>query len=54
MYPTFEEFVDFITLVKGDIDTNEPHWTTINNYCHPCLMEYDIIMSTETLDEDIR
>ena len=54
VFATIEEFVDFITLVKGDLDTNEPHWRPIEQYCNPCIADYDVIMHTETLNEDIR
>ena len=53
-YPTFEEFVDFITLEKGDAATEEPHWIPIEKYCNPCGIDYDIIMNTETLHEDMK
>ena len=53
-FATLEEFVDFLTTVDDDRDINEPHWIPIEKYCNPCILDYDVIMHTETLDEDIR
>lgn len=30
----------------------EPHWKPLQNLCHPCLIDYDYIAKTETLEED--
>ncbi|XP_043921375.1 carbohydrate sulfotransferase 9-like [Protopterus annectens] len=48
---TFQEFVshvlDPLRPVSMDI-----HWEQINRLCHPCLVKYDFIGKSETLDED--
>ena len=54
VYATLEEFVDFITTVSDDKDVNEPHWMPIEKYCNPCFINYDVIIKTETLSEDLR
>ena len=54
VFATFEEFIDFITLVKGDVDIDNKHWIPIAEYCNPCTAKYDLIMDTETLSDDIR
>jgi len=53
-FATFVEFVDYITTKRDDPDSNEPHWTPIENYCNPCTIPYDVIIHTETLSDDIR
>ena len=54
VYATLEEFVDFITTVSDDKDTNEFHWMPIEQYCSPCTIDYDIMIKTETMSEDLR
>ena len=53
-YATLEQFVDFITLNKWDPDANQEHWKPVESYCNPCTIDYDVIMHTDTLDEDMR
>ena len=45
----FANFVDLI--IRGRLETNE-HFRSINNLCHPCVIDYDYIAKTETMDTD--
>ena len=47
---TFEEFVHFLK----EPNNYKPnlHWEPIVNLCQPCLVNYDYIVKTETMDED--
>ena len=54
-HATLEQFIDYITTVEGVPHiTEQEHWRPITDYCHPCSVNYDVIMHTETLDEDLR
>jgi hypothetical protein len=45
----FDEFVDMV------LDNQAPyniHWDSIIQICHPCVIQYDYVMKTETMQED--
>ncbi|CAL4142748.1 unnamed protein product, partial [Meganyctiphanes norvegica] len=52
----FSEFLQYVmdlskhnrTTIPGDI-----HWTNYSSVCAPCSMDYDYIMKTETIEEDL-
>ena len=46
--PTFQEFIQYLRTPKS---TNW-HWEPIYNICQPCLINYDLVLKTETLDRD--
>ncbi|ELT88384.1 hypothetical protein CAPTEDRAFT_26156, partial [Capitella teleta] len=43
---TFDEFAHFVAIGSSD-----PHWGTFRN-CKPCLVRYDYISRTETVEQD--
>ncbi len=44
---TFREFVQNRVLA-----TNNIHWLDYQSSCHPCLMEYDVVLQQENIDEE--
>ena len=46
---SFKQFIDFI--LEGGRD---PHWDSYSKKCLPCLLPYNYLMRTETMDEDLR
>ena len=46
--PTFQEFIQYL---RTPMSTNW-HWEPIYNICQPCLINYDLVLKTETLDWD--
>ncbi|XP_066598552.1 carbohydrate sulfotransferase 11-like [Prorops nasuta] len=48
---TFREFVDFVSDNRNINNQNE-HWKPINELCHPCLINYNLISKYESLSED--
>ena len=46
--PTFHEFVQYLKTPMS----NDWHWKTIYDICQPCLIHYDHVFKTETLDQD--
>ena len=47
--PTFQEFIQYL----GTPRTKDIHWEPIYSICQPCLINYDLVLKTETLDWDI-
>ena len=45
------KFEEFVRILK-EPNTNNPHWEPVVNLCQPCLVNYDYIVKTETMDED--
>ena len=64
--PTLEQFFRFIasksdanylkslTKEQWDMPRELGHWAPITAQCYPCEIEYDYIMLTETLSEDLQ
>jgi len=48
---TFREFVDFIT-DNSENGTRNEHWRPINELCHPCIINYNLVSKYESLVED--
>lgn len=46
---TFNEFIDMVLDDKAPYNI---HWDSIIHICHPCMVKYDYIMKTETMQED--
>ena len=45
------KFEEFVRILK-EPNTHNPHWEPIVNLCQPCIVNYDYIVKTETMDED--
>ena len=45
-------FAEFIRYVKHDRYSRNEHWEPAFNLCQPCVVRYDQIVKTETMDED--
>ena len=45
---TFKEFIRYLK-IKG---TTNQHFLPAEEFCHPCLINYDYIVKTETMNED--
>ncbi|ELU12726.1 hypothetical protein CAPTEDRAFT_211210 [Capitella teleta] len=48
---TFSQFVDYL-IDPGDLPWDE-HWSTYDDLCDPCGIQYDYILKMETLQPDI-
>ena len=49
---TFAEFVKYIIHVHEHKEKINSHFVTLNEYCDPCLVEFDYILKLETFKED--
>ena len=47
--PTFQEFIQYLRTPAS----TDWHWEPIYSMCQPCLINYDLVLKTETLDQDI-
>jgi hypothetical protein len=43
---------DFVNLVLDPTSPYNPHWDMAFNLCHPCAIQYDCVIRTETIAED--
>lgn len=50
---TFNNFIKYVAQVKQD-RRFDVHWNTFQYYCAPCIVDYEIISSTETQDMDMK
>ncbi|KAG7189339.1 hypothetical protein KM043_016992 [Ampulex compressa] len=48
---TFREFVEFVTDDSENKIRNE-HWRPVNELCHPCTVNYNLVSKYESLVED--
>ena len=50
---SFFEYVRYIIYCfRRNIDFN-PHWETYRRLCHPCMVDYDIILHLENFDSEV-
>ena len=50
--PTFEDFLEAVSFYPEDMYNK--HWSPMWTICEPCLVDYDVITKTETMDEDFK
>ena len=57
-YPTFEEFIDYLT-DSSDYSSQikvhyseKRHWNPQVNLCYPCNIEYDFVLDIEDIEEE--
>ncbi|KAK7078696.1 hypothetical protein SK128_015279 [Halocaridina rubra] len=50
--PTFAQFVQYIIDQRKKRRPINEHWIPMNDFCTPCLNNFDIIAKVETLEED--
>ena len=50
--PTFEDFLEAVSFYPEDMYNK--HWSPMWTICEPCLIDYDVITKTETMDEDFK
>jgi len=53
-YPTFEEFVDYVTNEILQNNRIDDHFRNFVPLCWPCAIDYEVIAHTETLNNDIK
>ncbi|CAH1781341.1 unnamed protein product [Owenia fusiformis] len=50
---TFEEFLRLVVL-NSEMDKINSHWVSVEQSCHPCDVDYDVIGHMETFDKDAK
>lgn len=50
--PSFAQFVQFLLDEAAKGHRLDEHWTPINNFCTPCLVDFDVFAKVETMEED--
>ncbi|ELU05332.1 hypothetical protein CAPTEDRAFT_221303 [Capitella teleta] len=50
--PSGVRFDEFVSMVLDEKAPYNIHWDSMINICHPCIIHYDYVMKTETMQED--
>ncbi|ELU06869.1 hypothetical protein CAPTEDRAFT_36480, partial [Capitella teleta] len=50
---SFSEFVQYVNFLEAtEGENHNQHWDTHYRLCHPCSIDYDLIVKVETMQED--
>ncbi|ELT96526.1 hypothetical protein CAPTEDRAFT_216064 [Capitella teleta] len=54
MNPTFEEFAKYIVHLNTLGLKDDQHWRPHYRMCHPCSLDYDLIIKLDTIGDDLK